>query len=663
MRTVAVPPAAQLAHERVPRLVTRFAVLTVLALTLAACLILAVVQHAYTVAGEQRAVDQARFTAQSVLSGELRPTDLDRPISSKRRLQLNRLFEGKVFVGGPVASAIYGPRGRLVYAVGPHASARIDPGLVDRAFTGTVLSRVGSARFGSGRALRTFLPLEVRGTVRGVIVLEQDFGPISTASRHSSLLIAGVLEGVLVSLFILLVPMLARATRRIGQQVRALDLLASRDELTGLPNRVGFRRAFEGLGGSPGSGAAVLVVDIDGFHELNDTLGPDGGDALLVRIAQRLELLDHPLAVARLGEDEFGLLLETSAPEQISAAGFEVRDTLAPPFDLDGVSVAAAATIGAAIVPPGADFAAVLRRAGVALTAAKEARSAFELYDPAHDEADTGRVSLTAELREALREGQLLVHYQPQADVATRTVRGVEALVRWQHPRRGLLEAASFIPQAERTGLISEIDRFVLETAAAQWRRWHALGLTLDIAVNISAVDLLDPELAASTTALIRRMGLPARHLTLEITEHTLLRNEEHAKRTLTRLAEVGIRLAVDDYGTGYASLRYLRNLPIDQVKLDRTFTAGIPNDGTNEKIVGSTIQLAHALGATIVAEGVETIGQWQHLQTLGCDLAQGYLVGPPQPADQLRRELLTNPVSPTRLEVLRPTAAYSASP
>ncbi len=658
MPRFAVPSAARLAHERVPRLVTRFAVLTVVALTLAATLILAVVQHAYAVSGEQRAIDQARFTAQSVLSGRLRPSDLEGSLSPARRRQLDRLFESKVLDGGPVAAAIYDRRGKPVFAVGPHAAALVEPGLVARALTGTVLSRIGPARFGSHRALRTFLPLNVGGTVEGAIVLEQDYGPIAAASRHSSRLIAAVLEGVLIALFIFLIPMLARATRRIGEQVAALDLLASRDELTGLPNRIGFRRAYEALQAKAPGDAAVIVVDIDGFHELNDTLGPDGGDVLLERIAERMQRLGEPDTVARLGEDEFGLLLDSGDGERIEAAAREVHDALAAPLDLDGLRVAVGATLGAAAVTgEPVECGTVLRRAGVALTGAKEAHATFELYDPAHDEADVGRVSLTAELREALDEGQFRVYYQPQADLATHSVRGVEALIRWEHPSRGLLEAGSFMPQAERTGLISEIDRFVLGETAAQWRRWNALGLSLDVAVNVSAVDLLDPHLASSITSLIGRLGLPARQLTLEITEHTLLRNEEHIKRTLARLTELGIRVAVDDYGTGYASLRYLRSFPVAQVKLEGSFIAGLPGDGTNEKIVGSTIALAHALGATVVAEGVETIGQWRHLATLGCDLAQGHLIGTPQPADQLRRELITNPVLPTRLQALRPIA------
>jgi diguanylate cyclase (GGDEF)-like protein len=655
MAGFAVRPAAQLAQERVPRLVARFALLTVVGLTVAASLILAVVQHAYAVSGEQRAVAQARLTAQSVLPGLLRPSDLERKVPAARRRQLDRLISQRVLVGGPVASAIYNRGGRLIDAIGPHAGSGIDLRSVKGALSGTVFSSVGPARFGSGRALRTFLPVNVNGKAIGVVVLEQDYGPIAAASRHSSLLIAAVLEGVLVALFVLLIPMLARATRRIGEQVSALDLVASRDELTGLSNRLGFRRAYETIRETHPAGIAMLVVDLDGFHELNDTLGPESGDILLTQIAERLASLSRPEAVGRLGEDEFGLLLGSGGHDEVATATRELQDALAAPLDVAGIRIAATVTVGAAPAPrQGGEFAAILRQAGVALTLAKEQRLPFQLYSPANDEADSGRVSLTAELRQALREGQLCVYYQPQADLTTHTIRGVEALVRWQHPERGLLQAAEFMPQAERSGLVSEIDRYVLETAASQWRKWNALGLSLDLAVNISAVDLLDPQLAANTVALIKRVGLPARHLTLEITEHTLLRNEEHLKRTFARLTEVGIRLAVDDYGTGYASLRYLRNLPVDQVKLDGTFTAGIPGDSTNEKIVASTIALAHALGATVVAEGVETIGQWRHLATHHCDLAQGHLIGPPQPADQLRRELITNPVLPTRLQALR---------
>lgn len=633
------------ARDRVPQLVSRFAVLTAVGLAVAATVIVAVVQRAYTLQGEQQAIAQARYAAEVVLHDHLSPSDLTGPLSPGRRRALDQLFTQAVLVDGPGAAALYDTDAGLNYSVG---ASRVDfarPGigaLVRQALTGRVIARVGSSGLPSGRVLRTFLPLAYDGRVRGVVVLEQDFQPIASASRHAALVIAGVLEGVLVVLFALLIPMLARATTRIRSQVGALDRLATHDELTGLPNRFGFQRAVERLTGLQAARGALMLVDIDSFHELNDTLGSDNGDRLLIEIANRLSALQQSPPVARLGEDEFGLLLEGADEHEVQAVAARIGAALEQPLELNGARVSAEVTLGAALIPAhGVDLTTLLKHAGVALTNAKEAPSRLEIYDVATDTTELSKLTLTGELRQALREGQLLVYYQPQADLAMNVVRGVEALVRWQHPQLGLLEAKEFMPLAERNGLVSEIDRFVLETTADQWQRWQSIGLLLDVAVNISAVDLLDPELAERTKTLIWRHGLPPEYLILEITEHTLLRNEQRAKHTLERLRQIGVRLAVDDYGTGYSSLRYLRSLPAQQVKLDGTFTSGIPDDTTNVAIVGSTIALAHELGATVVAEGVESLSQWNHLAALNCDIAQGHLVGMPQAADELTEQLI----------------------
>ncbi len=305
--------SALAARDRVPRLVSRFAVLTAIGLAVGATLILAVVQRAYTIQGEQQAIARARYAAETVLLSHLRPADLKGSLASGRRRQLDRVFAGSVLVDGPAAAAIYDRGAGLAYSIGAGRREFVQPGLTElvrQALTGKVIARVGSSELGSGRALRTFLPLSFAGHVRGVVVLEQDFGPIAAASRHAALVIAAVLEGVLVMLFVLLIPMLARATTRIGAQVEALDRLATHDELTGLPNRYGFQRAFERFVARPSATGAVMLVDVNGFHELNDTLGAENGDQLLVEITRRLSSLERPVLVARLGEDEFGLLLD-----------------------------------------------------------------------------------------------------------------------------------------------------------------------------------------------------------------------------------------------------------------------------------------------------------------------------------------------------------------
>ena len=454
--------------------------------------------------------------------------------------------------------------------------------------------------------------------------------------------LAGPFDTIVLLIAVVLVAGFARAVRKARAQLAALDRVATRDEVTGLANRLGFQRALGALLASGTAAGALLLVEVDGFREVKETFGTESGDLLLAEVGRRLLRLERPAAVARLGEDEFGLLLGTTDEDEIRLLAVDVIVAFARPFELGEARIAADAIAGAALIPAhGCEFPEVLEHAEAALTQAKEAHLRLKIYGPTAGTASRSRLVLTGALRTAAREQQLVVHYQPQADLAMNVIRGVEALVRWEHPEHGLLSADAFMPLAEHGGLVGEIDRFVLETAADQWRRWHSHGLSLDIAVNVSAVDLLDPDLATRIESLIEQNGLPPEYLVLEITEHSLLRNEQRVGRTLELLRAIGVRLAVDDYGTGYSSLRYLRNLPAQQVKLDRTFIAGIPADRVNTKIVGSTIKLAHALGATVVAEGVETRAQWEHLAALNCDIAQGYLIGVPQPADELTPHLI----------------------
>jgi len=629
-----------------PRLVSRFAVLTAVGLTAAAVAILAIVQHTYTAEGERQAIVRARYAAHTVLTARLRAPDFGRRLPAARRRQLDRLFRGSVLVDGTAAAVLYDTRARPVYESGVVSERRppasLEP-LVRAALAGNVVSHVGPSGFGSGRALRTFVQITSGGRLRGVVDLAQDYGPIAASARHSSLVIAGVLEGVLILLFVLLLPMVARARRRIGAQVEALDRAATHDELTGLPNRLGFQQAIDERGFRRRA-PAVVLVDIAGFHNLNESLGTDRGDQVLFTIGSRLAALEGPTLVARLGGDEFGLLLERGEEDRLTAFARAVRTALAAPLDVDGVRGGAEAVLGAAVMPLDGNAAKVLQQAGVALRVAKENGSGFELYEPPVGPTAVSRFSLANELRAALAGDELRVHYQPQADLASHAIRGVEALVRWEHPKLGLLTAGDFMPLAEQTSLAREIDRLVLDTAAAQWRPWHELGVALDLAVNMTALGLTDPELPEQIEEILARHGLPGEHLVLEVTEHTLLRNVETVRETLAGLDERGIRLAIDDYGTGYSSLSYLRDLHARQLKLDRTFTAGIPGDEADERIVGSTIHLAHALGATVVAEGVETLEQWNHLAALGCDAAQGYFVGYPQPAEVLTPMLVGNP-------------------
>jgi diguanylate cyclase (GGDEF)-like protein len=631
------------ARGRAPRLVLRFTLLTALGLTIAAAVVVTVVRDAYAVQGQQRAIDRARLAAQAVLERELRPTDLMRPVRASRQRQLKRLFARLAIDDTWHGVTLYSRRGVITFSTSQNAAGRANVEIAREAATSSsLIARI--SRGTSGRTLTAYVPIVVGARSAGVVALASDYEPIAAAARRSTLLIAGVLEGVLLVLVLVLTPTFVRASRRIGEQVDVLDHLVTHDELTGLPNRTGFLRALE-RETVTGTGATVMLVDLDGFHDINDALGPERGDVLLREVSDRLRSFPGALTVARLGEDEFGFLLSTADAVAIAAAEGEIHSLLARPLRVGEQQVAVDATIGCSVFPiHGSDPLVLLRRAGVALSLAKERRLGFERYDPYDDHGDVARLALAAELRDALADGQLTVYYQPQADLSTGAVRGAEALVRWQHPTRGLLSAAEFISLAERTGLSGELKRFVLSTAARQWHDWNGQGLTVDIAVNLAAIDLLDPRLPEEVEALIQRHALPAEYLVLEITERTTLGDEPRVRDALERLTGLGARLAIDDYGTGYSSLAHLRNLHARQIKLDKTFMADIPGDAANEAILRSTIELAHSLGATVVAEGVETHAQWRHLVSLGCDIAQGYLIGRPIAADEFLESFVAPP-------------------
>jgi predicted signal transduction protein with EAL and GGDEF domain len=342
--------------------------------------------------------------------------------------------------------------------------------------------------------------------------------------------------------------------------------------------------------------------------------------------------------VARLGGDEFGLLLPRVADAtEAKALGEHVRGVLRPTFTLQGVTLDVEACVGIALYPAhGEDVDTLLQRADVAMYVAKSDRSGCELYAAERDEYSPYRLALAAELRRALDERELILHYQPKAELAGGRIVGVEALVRWEHPEHGLLGPDQFIPLAEATGSIRELTLHVLDEAIRQQRAWRDTGVDIRVAVNLSARDLHDLSLPETTARLLAKHGVPASSLELEITESVIVADPMRARAILSRLSEMGVVLAIDDYGTGYSSLGYLKRLPIDQMKIDRSFVMHVPDDRNDAAIVRSTIELGRNLGLQVVAEGIETAAAWQHLQALGCDFGQGYHLSKPVPADAI---------------------------
>ena len=427
------------------------------------------------------------------------------------------------------------------------------------------------------------------------------------------------------------------------QALGELERQAVTDELTGLLNRRGLYRALEQtLDEAPNATTALLVLDLDRFKEINDGLGHHVGDLVLHQLGPRLtSVLEEGQLLARLGGDEFALLLPLADESTAVATARRVEEAVCRPVVVDQLSLYVGVSIGIAVSRPGeADRAALLRQADVAMYEAKRAGGGSRLY-VAHDgEHDRSRLETIQQLRAGLENGELICHYQPKCDLRSGTVTGAEALVRWEHPDRGLLGPAEFLPLAEASGLMGRLSHRVLRTALAQAATWREAGTPLDIAVNLSATNLLEEALPALVGELLREYGVDPARLTLEITEDVLMVDPARALGVVVALRDLGVGIAVDDYGTGYSSLAYLRNLPVTELKLDRTFVVDVAHDSRHEAIVRTTVDLAHSLGLALVAEGVETSAVWERLRHLGADVAQGYFLSPPLPADELERWL-----------------------
>jgi diguanylate cyclase (GGDEF)-like protein len=430
----------------------------------------------------------------------------------------------------------------------------------------------------------------------------------------------------------------------VGYQ-RRLIRQALHDPLTGLPNRELFAdRVGQAIRTADREmrPAALLLLDLDRFKDVNDTLGHHHGDQLLVEVGQRLfGALREADTVARLGGDEFAALLPGATAEGAGAVADKLRAALQQPLSIDGVALDLDASVGIAVYPEhGNDAAELLQHADVAMYVAKQAHLRFLVYDPAVDQHSPRRLALLGGLRRALERDELVLHYQPKADLRSGEIRSVEALVRWQHPDQGLLGPGEFIPLAERTGLIHPLTHWVLDAALDQAAQWQRAGLLLSVAVNISTRCLLDPDFPDLVTGQLATWQVPPDRLVLEITESAVMADPARALEVLGRLHSLGVGLAVDDFGTGYSSMAYLKELPVDELKIDRSFVSQMATSPSDAVIVRSTIDLGHNLGLRVVAEGVETQHAWQDLTALGCDIAQGYYLGRPMPAADLEQQL-----------------------
>ena len=421
---------------------------------------------------------------------------------------------------------------------------------------------------------------------------------------------------------------------------------ALHDGLTGLPNRTLFHERVRHAVGALGPDAllAVLLVDLDRFKEVNDTLGHHTGDLVLREVGNRLQraIPAESHTIARLGGDEFAVLVP-AVPDREAALGVGrlVRSVLERPLEIEGLELRVAGSVGIALCPEhGADPGLLLQRADVAMYAAKAAHSGIEVYAAERDQYSPRRLALVGALRAALEQRALKVVYQPKVEVPGGRVVGVEALLRWQDPDHGSVPPDEFIPIAESTALIGPLSRYALEVTVGQAKAWRDEGLPLGVSVNLSVRNLPEPDLVDRVERLLAGEGVPPGLLTLEITEGAVMLDPTAATAVLHRLSGAGVRLSIDDFGTGYSSLAYLTRLPVDEVKLDKSFVLGMTTDPDDAAIVRSTIELAHSLGLGMVAEGVEDRETWAALAAMGCELAQGNYLAPPMPAEEASRWL-----------------------
>jgi diguanylate cyclase (GGDEF)-like protein len=584
---------------------------------------------------EHRALQDTRRLAVTVarvgVAGQLEPGEPNTgPLTQKRIAALDHWFASS----GLLRGKLYDERGRIMWSddhafIGDDASSHED---VAEALEGEVHAGVesDSEELGAtGRFFEVYVPIS-----GGVFESYTDYEPTAHAIATDTRRLIVILTGGLLLLWAALFRLVARASRRLRHQ-------ATHDALTNLPNRVALHERGAGAlahARRHGSLAALLLIDLDRFKEVNDTMGHEQGDRLLVEVSRRLrDALRRDDVLARLGGDEFAVLAVLPHRGALGEVATRLHAALARPFDLGGVGVELGGSIGIALQPDhGDDISALLRRADVAMYQAKESGTQIETYDATSDPYSAERLQLLGDLRRAIDHDELVLHFQPKVALGSGAVIGVEALVRWEHPERGLLEPSAFLGLAERTGLITDVTRWVIDAAVGQCAAWRAEGTDLSVAINLAAANIVDTTLPARIAEALERWDVPRDRLQCEISEDTVMGDPRRATDVLERLRAQGIRLSLDDFGTGHSSLSYLKRLPLDEVKIDRSFVSGMAVEASDAAIVRSTIDLARHLGLDVVAEGVESEEVLEVLQSLDCDIAQGFLLSRPLPAAEL---------------------------
>ncbi len=588
--------------------------------------------------GRNRADLIARTAVAPVLMG----SDLSHGLSSGQLQSLTRSVAEAIRDSDVVRLRLRTLTGTVIFTDdGSSANAHDDEALAaGRGVTTASLTYLnadnGTADRGP-RVVEVYQPLTDAGSGHriGVVELYLPYGPIASDIAVTQRTVAMTIGGGLVLVWLCLLGVSASVTGRLRRQITLTGYLAEHDPLTELPNRAQFTaRAELALNAGP---VSIALIDLDRFKDVNDALGHGNGDRLLVMLGDRLRSMLRPGdTIARLGGDEFGVVLAGLAGERVAVERLDaIRRALGEPITVDGVPLVVEASVGLAIAPAdGQDAETLLARADLAMYVAKRQHLGVVRYRAEQDGYDAAALTLIGELGAAIRANQLVLHYQPKADLRDGVVTEVEALVRWRHPRHGLLYPDAFLPLAEQTELIEDLTRWVIRTAAFALPGLDPSG-RLAVAVNVSARSIIRPDLAADILGLLEQAGMDPHRLVVEITETALLTDPGAAERTLTELNAAGVRISIDDFGAGQTSLGYLATLPVSELKIDKAFVMPMTDDERKAAIVQSVIELGHSLGFTVTAEGVESGEALARLTASSCDTVQGYfLARPSDPSD-----------------------------
>ncbi len=598
-------------------------------------------------AGVERGLSQGRAQAavieQMAVSPALQGHDLEAGLSSSEREALQRATDLPIFSGSISRLRLRSFTGRVVFSddgLNTSPLAGGSPEFRAAAAGRAQVQRVDDTDGGvGGQAIRVLQPVipAASGQAVGVLEITLPYAPIQRLVRrqlHQTYLLLGAGLAVL---YVVLALISWSTTSRLRRHAASQEHQALHDTLTGLPNRALYRAlADHALQATDADlSTAIVLVDLDRFKQVNDTLGHHAGDLLLQAVAQRLAAaVRTDDTVARLGGDEFGLVLPNVGGSQDAVALLRrVRAELARDVLVDGVPLNVEASFGVALFPShGDDVEALLRHADAAMYASKRSTAGVVVHHQHDDEPSMPGPVVQRELRQALQADELRLFYQPKIDLGSGRVVGVEALLRWQHPTRGLLTPADFLPAAEQSDLIEPLTAWVVDHALLDHQDWTAAGRNWPVSVNVSARNLSTRSLLSHVTQALVRTGTRGQQLCLEVTETALAADAGAAVQILTDLTTLGVVVSLDDFGTGYTSLQQLRTAPVGEIKIDRVFIADLPGDRHDQAIVRSVIALAHGLGCSVTAEGVETAAAANWLRAAGCDLAQGYLFARPAP-------------------------------